>query len=336
MAMQNINSVLLGLVQMMNNFTTIDANKDGVISQDEVNIWAASVIPNASQEELPLYDIFTSQKTDGSKNELGAANFKALANGDDTVNNDDIARMQKFLTPSDKISLEQLLESLLKARDKANEGTNKAQESPFSLEQLLESVLKAIDKLVEQGQLTQEKANELKAQAAEDPTKVWISLVVGIGGNLTTSEKTIEDRIKQDNELDRELGNETSKITIEDRIEQDNELDRELGNETSKITIEDRIELACIEANKQAPGLNLNPQDWINNLSSETSLESILSTIKTNAMMYNYMNNPDSTSADNPDSTSADNPDSTSADNPDSTSAETPEQTTEEKLNLNS
>ena len=297
MAMQNINSVLLGLVQMMNNFTTIDANKDGVISQDEVNIWAASVIPNASQEELPLYDIFTSQKTDGSKNELGAANFKALANGDDTVNNDDIARMQKFLTPSDKISLEQLLESLLKARDKANEGTNKAQESPFSLEQLLESVLKAIDKLVEQGQLTQEKANELKAQAAEDPTKVWISLVVGIGGNLTTSEKTIEDRIKQDNELDREL-----------------------GNETSKITIEDRIELACIEANKQAPGLNLNPQDWINNLSSETSLESILSTIKTNAMMYNYMNNPDSTSADNPDSTSA----------------ETPEQTTEEKLNLNS
>ena len=305
MAMQNINSVLLGLVQMMNNFTTIDANKDGVISQDEVNIWAASVIPNASQEELPLYDIFTSQKTDGSKNELGAANFKALANGDDTVNNDDIARMQKFLTPSDKISLEQLLESLLKARDKANEGTNKAQESPFSLEQLLESVLKAIDKLVEQGQLTQEKANELKAQAAEDPTKVWISLVVGIGGNLTTSEKTIEDRIKQDNELDREL-----------------------GNETSKITIEDRIELACIEANKQAPGLNLNPQDWINNLSSETSLESILSTIKTNAMMYNYMNNPDSTSADNPDSTSADNPDSTSA--------ETPEQTTEEKLNLNS
>jgi polyhydroxyalkanoate synthesis regulator phasin len=237
---------------------------------------------------LPLYDIFTSQKTDGSKNELGAANFKALANGDDTVNNDDIARMQKFLTPLDPnapgsttllyggqpLNRDETLELLVQNGTLTREQADKYKADNATLEEIkivlkptpfatmentnpanpedpastLKRVNQAIDKLVEQGQLTQEKANELKAQAAEDPTKVWISLV-GIGGNLTTSEKTIEDRIKQ----------------------------------------------ACEEANKQAPGLNLNPQDWINNLSSETSLESILSTIKTNAMMYNCMNNPDST-----------------------------------------
>ncbi|NLF82596.1 MAG: hypothetical protein GX568_01245 [Candidatus Gastranaerophilales bacterium] len=68
-----------------------------------------------------------------------------------------------------------------------------------------------------------------------------------------------------------------------------NDYQKYIQQQEKQAAIE-QIQAKCEEANQQAPGLNLNPQEWIDLYNGGTDLESVLTYINTNVLMYKHLN----------------------------------------------
>lgn len=101
----NLQQMFLGLQKLVGSFTTIDTNKDGVLSQDEINIWAQNIIGSNSTMspfDSPQYSIFSSNykthRSDNTEENTGTNNFNQLANGDNTASSADIDALSKSIS----------------------------------------------------------------------------------------------------------------------------------------------------------------------------------------------------------------------------------------------